>query len=454
MNKQNDLSPYRKRIFAIAIPAIFEALVLTFVTMIDQKMVSALGTAAISAVSVTNQPRLFLLCFFTSLQIVLSSLVAVDLGKEDRDHANRLFLTSVLVTLLAALVLGIGAALAADPIMELCSGQRDTMESSVIYFRILMLGTPFSTLYAMVNAGLRGCGKTKVTFYSNLVSCLVNIFFNFLLIEGHWGFPRLGIFGAALATVIGFAAALVFSTLYLVFSGSFLSLSYCRRSAIRPSTAALREIAAKWRHTFLQDILSRAGMLASSALAARIGSYEMAIYSLGMNWMNVNYAFGSGFQTAGMVLIGKSRGADCREDADVYTRLIKRIGRIMAFALAVLIVLLAKPYYAAFSDDAEFVRIGFWVGIVVAVIAPIQISKFAHTGFLLGYGNMKLPMISAVISVTALQPVCEYIFIFLCGMGIEGVFLSVLFSQTCWMVTTRIFHRNACRKLSAPAEKN
>ena len=442
------LSPYRKNIFVIALPAIFEALVLTFVSIIDQKMVSALGTAAISAVSVTNQPRLFILCFFSSLQIVLSSLIAVELGKNDRDHANRLFLTALLVTLIASLVLGAGAALAAEPIMELCSGQKDTMADSVRYFRILMLGTPFSTLYATINAGLRGCGKTKVSFYSNFISCLVNIFFNYLLIEGHWGFPRLEIFGAALATVIGFAAALVFSALYLGLSGGFLSLSYCRRSRLRPARSALKEILAKWKHTFLQDVLSRAGMLASSALSARIGSYEMAIYSLGMNWMNVNYAFGSGFQTAGMVLIGKSRGADRGEDVVLYTGLIKRIGRITGLALAVLIVLLAKPYYAMFSEDAEFIRIGFLTAIVIAVIAPVQISKFAHTGFLQGLGDMKLPMISAILSVTVLQPICDYIFIFLCGMTIDGVFLAVFLSQACWMVTMRIFHRSTCRKLA------
>ena len=80
-----------KDIFKIGIPSFFETLFTTFSNIIDSKMVSAMGVTAISAVSVTNPPRLFILSIFFALNTVLTSLVAKCVGEEDQDKANRYF---------------------------------------------------------------------------------------------------------------------------------------------------------------------------------------------------------------------------------------------------------------------------------------------------------------------------------------------------------------------------
>lgn len=448
MDPATTLSPsYKKNIFAIAVPAIFETLATTLASMIDSKMVSSMGTAAISAIAVTVQPRLFILCFFTALHTVLTTLVAIHLGKDDHENANRIFLTSLSICALAAVILGIAAAAAAVPIMRLCSGQEDTMQMSVTYFRIMMLGTVFDSLCANINSGLRGCGKTKVTFASNLISCVVNIFFNYLLIEGHWGFPALGITGAALATVIGFAAAMLFSIVYLLTADTYLSLSYCRKNRIGPSMKAIPGIFKLWKHTYLQDLMTRIGTLISSSVTARIGSFETSIYSLGMNWMNVNFAFGKGFQTAGVALVGRSLGAGKKDDIHIYSRKITRYSLVTSLLLIIPVVLLAAPYYRLHSDSEEFVRIGFFVNTIVAVISVFQIVKIAQTGLLQGLGNMKLPMIAATLSVTILQPIANFVFITLLDLGIWGVWLSIFLSQVCWMICTCIFYKRTLRNL-------
>ncbi|MEG2843004.1 MAG: MATE family efflux transporter, partial [Ruthenibacterium sp.] len=192
----------------IGFPAILEYLCTAFASIIDSQMVSSLGVASISAVSVTNQPRLFILSCFFALFTVMTSLTAKYVGQNDRKSVNRLLLAGILCTTLASIVISVLSVALATPIMRLCSNQPDTMANSVLYFRILMGGIIANTLYMGINAILRGCGKTIYTFLSNVIFCGVNIFFNYLLIEGHWGFPAWGIGGAAIATVLGTVAAL------------------------------------------------------------------------------------------------------------------------------------------------------------------------------------------------------------------------------------------------------
>ena len=73
-----------KEIIKISVPSFLETLFNTFTGIIDSKMVSALGVSAISAVSVTNQPKLFIFSIFFALQTVTTSLVAKYYGKDDQ----------------------------------------------------------------------------------------------------------------------------------------------------------------------------------------------------------------------------------------------------------------------------------------------------------------------------------------------------------------------------------
>ena len=80
-----------REILTIGVPSFMETLFTTFASVIDSKMVSAMGTSAISAVSVTNQPRLFIFSLFFALNTVITSLVAKYNGANDQESANRVF---------------------------------------------------------------------------------------------------------------------------------------------------------------------------------------------------------------------------------------------------------------------------------------------------------------------------------------------------------------------------
>ncbi|MEG0803561.1 MAG: MATE family efflux transporter, partial [Pygmaiobacter sp.] len=205
-------------------PAVMESVLIGLVGIVDTMMVSSLGTVAISAVGLTTQPKFIGLCTFFGLNVAVSALIARRKGEGDQENANRILKQSLMLTALCTVVISIACVVFASPIITVCGSAADTHAYAVDYFRIIMGGLAFNSFSMVINAAQRGVGNTKIAMRTNVASNLVNIVFNYLLIGGNFGFPALGIRGAAIATVMGSAVGLVMSVLSICAPDGFLHL--------------------------------------------------------------------------------------------------------------------------------------------------------------------------------------------------------------------------------------
>ena len=205
------------RAFDIAWPAVLESVFVALAGLIDSLMVSTLGAAAVASVGLTTQPKFIALSLFIALNVSVSALVARRKGQKDRDGANQVLMMALGFTLVMGLVLGAVCIAFAPTFMDLAGSNAETHDNAVLYFRIVVGGMIFSVLSLIINAAQRGSGNTRLSMRANVASSLVNITFNWLLINGHLGFPALGMKGAALATGIGqTVSVLVYLVIYFV----------------------------------------------------------------------------------------------------------------------------------------------------------------------------------------------------------------------------------------------
>lgn len=419
-----------KEILGIGIPSFFEALFIAIANIIDSKMVSAMGVTAIAAVSVTSPPRLFILSVFIALNTVITSLVARCVGEEDQYSANRYFDSVLKIVIVLSIVLSALSVALARPIMFAFSHQMDTLDDSIAYFSIVMGGTIFNTVFMTINAAFRGCGHTRLTFVSNVISCIVNIIFNYLLIEGHMGFPALGIKGAAIATVAGTVAALIFMLVMAFRKDFFVNIPYCISKKYRITWEGSKEIREMSTSTVTDGIIMRISILLIGAVVARIGSYQMAVYSVGLHLMTVNQALGTGLQTSGVALIGRSYGAKDTVLMNQYKDNIVKLGVISAVVLGAMIAAGGRWFYAFFSDEPEFISMGATSCLFIGAITLSQTMKFVYTGCLQGVGAMKEVMKASIISFAVVNLGVIAITIFIFKMGIWGAWLGSLAAQT------------------------
>ena len=192
-----------KTTVSVAWPAVLESFLVSIVAMVDNIMVSSLGTYAIAAVGLTTQPKFIFFAILISMNVAVSALVARRRGENDRKGANDVVRQAVVIALIIIAVITLVSTTFAEPLLRFCGAQDDTIGPASDYYRIIMGGCVFQLLSMTLNAAQRGVGKTKIAMTTNMISNCINVVFNYLLIGGNLGFPALGIKGAAIATVMG-----------------------------------------------------------------------------------------------------------------------------------------------------------------------------------------------------------------------------------------------------------
>ncbi|MDF2544513.1 MAG: hypothetical protein K0S47_4231 [Herbinix sp.] len=215
-----------KNFYKIAWPSALEALLVGLVGSVDTMMVGTMGEGAIAAVGITNQPKFILLAMVFSLNVGITAVTARRKGQQDQAGANHTMRAGILITITLSLITSLLGFLFAGPILTLAGAESNYLADAITYFRVLMFSIPFQALNLTINAAQRGCGKTKISMTTNIISNVVNIIFNFFLINGIGFFPRLEVKGAAIATCMGAVVACIISVTTLFRRSGYLSIHH------------------------------------------------------------------------------------------------------------------------------------------------------------------------------------------------------------------------------------
>ncbi len=413
----------------MAWPAIVESFFVAFAGLVDSLMVSSLGSSAVAAVGLTTQPKFVGLALFIATNVAISALVARRRGEGRQEDANKILYTALIFIVIAAIVISILFVLLADVIISLCGSTAETHDDAVLYLRIVMGGMIFNCIQMGINSAQRGAGNTKITMRTNVTSNTINIIGNYLLINGHFGFPALGIAGAALATVIGTVVACIMSILSIFKPEGFISIPYIINNKISPAMSAFINLVRVGYSVFFEHILMRVGCVLPAVMAANQGTDAMAAHQVGMNIMSLSFSFGDGLQSAAVALIGRSLGAGDKELAKEYGRTCRMIGGVIAVCLAIIYFVGARTLYGLFFEEEHIVDIGVQIMHVIIIVVIFQISQVIYMGCLRGAGDTFYTAVASMISVTLIRTVVSYFCGYTLGWGIVGIWLGVLGDQ-------------------------
>ncbi len=429
------LFPFNKQILKetlrIAWPAIVETLFMAMAGLLDSLMVSNLGSEYVAAVGLTTQPKMIGLAAFFAIGVSTSAVVARRNGEKRRDSANRILFTSLTFVLFAAIAVSTVFVIFADSIISLCGSVKGVNhEPAVEYFKIIMGGIIFNCIQIVINSAQRGAGNTKITMQTNVTSNTVNVIFNYLLIGGNFGFPALGIRGAAIATVLGTVVSSIMSIISICKKDRFLSIPYIIREKIRPTLHAFSVLVKFGYSIFIEQILLRAGFLATSIMVANLGNDSMAAHQAAMNILTLSFAFGDGLQSAAVALIGRSLGEKNPEKAKTYGSACQAVGSVISVVVSILFMLGGRWIMTLFfKEETHIVDIGVSLVYVMIFVVLFQIIQVIYTGALRGAGDTLYTAICSTISVTVVRTIVSYIFGYTLGFGIVGVWFGILADQ-------------------------
>lgn len=416
-----------KDTLSVAWPSVLESFFICLAGVVDTIMVGTLGSYAIAAVGLTTQPKFMGLALFISLNVAVSAIVARRKGQGDREGANRVVRMVLLFTIFATLIISAIFLLCADPIIKLMGSQADTHDSAVAYLRIIMGGLVFSTVSMVLNAAQRGAGNTRIAMTTNLISNSVNVVFNYLLIGGKFGFPKLGIEGAAIATVIGTVFACALSIRSVLHKDGFIYLGAVKGwIADRANISSLFSVGSS---AFVEQICMRVGFMLFSMVVAYLGTTELAAHQIGGNMMSMSFSFADGFSVASVTLIGQSLGKKRPDMAKIYGNVCQKCGLVCAFVVWFVFFFFGRQLFMLYSSEAAILDYGDIIMKILSIMLFFQIEQVVQFGCLRGAGDTKFTAAVSLVSVAIIRPGASWLLCYPLGFGLIGAWIGTFCDQ-------------------------
>jgi putative MATE family efflux protein len=417
-----------KTAIEVAWPSALESVLVQLISSADLIMVGGLGAVAISAVGITTQPRFILLAVIFSLNIGVTAVVARRKGEGNREDANKTLRQSLIICTVLSLILSACGVIYARPLILFAGAQSDVVESAIIYFRIICVGNFFTSLSLTINAAQRGAGNTRISLKTNVAANLINLAFNYLLIKGHFGFPALGVTGAAIATAIGNFVGFLLSLKSITFAHEFLHLN--KNQSWKLEKHIIASILNISGSAFVEQVFIRVGFFTTNKLIASLGTVAFATHQICMNLVNISFSFGDGLGIAASALVGQSLGAKRSDIAAVYGKSLQRISLTVGIAFVFIFALGKAFFISLYTNDAAVIAAGANIMLLIAVTSPIQTSNVVISGSLRGAGDTKFVAYTSFVSIGIVRPGATWLFCYPLGLGLIGAWFAYGTDQT------------------------
>ncbi|MBR0461474.1 MAG: MATE family efflux transporter [Erysipelotrichaceae bacterium] len=412
----------------IAWPSAVEAILVALVGAIDMMMVGSIGKEAISAVGICNQPKYLCLAPIFAINTASIVLIARRKGQGRQKDANDYLKVALIWTLLISLFFcSLGYAFARE-ILLFAGAQPDYIDTAVVYFRIVLSSLVLYSIGYTMSASQRGAGYTKIAMITNLTANAVNIVFNAILINGLFGFPRLGVKGAAIATAIGNVVSFVVALISLLNKDRYLRLDFGPIERFRSKCRKFFDI---FRSAFGEQIILRLGFFTYAKVVASLGTAEFAAHQVCMNLMSITFSFGDGLQAANTSLVGQSMGAERSDLAIIYSRISQTIGMCFAVILSLNIALFSRAIVSVFTQDPQVIALTDIPMKIMALTVLFQIPQVITIGALRGAGDVRFVTMMMTICVGIIRPGISYILVYPLGLGLTGAWLGCIIDQIC-----------------------
>jgi putative MATE family efflux protein len=376
-------------VWQLAWPTIISYATHTLVRWADLIMVGPLGREALAAVGLGGQAFFLVQSIGLLVPTGLTALLARAVGAGDMERADRvmrhaLWLAAAIGTLTT--IAGVPLATAA---LRLYGVEPAVVTLGADYLVWLLAGNVPFVLTLVISAALRAAGDSRTPLVTGVVANVVNVALNWVLIYGHFGFPALGVRGAAMASSIAMVAQLVIQLVWWRSARLRLKPS---RERLRPDRDLFRSLIKIGWPTAIEGLLFAAGILWFQRLVGGYGTEAVAAYNVGAAILSLAFLPGMGFAAAASALVGQHLG---NNDPDAATRSGWRATKGALVCLVVLgavVVALARPAAALFSRDEVVQDLVVLFIYILGAVLPLMAVEYAVGGALRGAGDTFFPL--------------------------------------------------------------
>ena len=355
-------------IIHLALPAAFQQVINLLVTLIDNLMVGSLGEASISAVSICGTFLWLGITFTSGLAGGAVIIAAQDYGNRNLERIKKLLSLIMTISFSIGIIFFVITTFFPVQILQIYSNVDSIIEPGVGYLKYIKYSFPVLSLSYGIMIMLRAVRSVKLGLYSTMITCVFNVFFNWVFIYGNLGAPAMGAAGAALATSITYFIQLIVVTIYLFVFEKNLDFK------IKDFNPFIdKELLIKFLKVSIPllaiDIMYNFSSSAQTMITGRISeNYVTANSIVHMGW-TIPDMFTQGVAMAASIMIGNSIGAKniqrAKEDSKRFVVASIALGLFMALSLQIILPVLVQFYNVTDATITLARQMGYAASITV-----------------------------------------------------------------------------------------
>ncbi|HXR75958.1 MAG TPA: MATE family efflux transporter [Bryobacteraceae bacterium] len=445
------------RMLRLAVPVVLAELGWMSMTIVDTIMVGHLGPAAIGATGIGSSAYYSFAIFGMGLLLGLDTLVSQSFGSGDREDCHHSLAQAVyLALLMTPLLMTLFAFM--PPVFNAFGVNEQVSALAGPYLTMLSWSTLPLLLYGACRRYLQGVGHVRPVMLVLLTSNLVNWLGNWLLIDGHWGLPALGVPGSAMSTCFArlYMAATLAAFIWWLERGTAPGFASLIR---KPDTKRIGLLLRIGFPAATQILLEIGAFGAAAILAGRLTPAALAAHQIALNCAALSYMVPLGISSAAAVAVGQAIGrrdpVSARRDGFI------AIGLGCAFMLCAAITFLAAPgpILRVYTDDARVLTVGTGLLAIAALFQLFDGIQTVATGALRGIGNTRTPMLVNLGGYWLFGLPVGYLLCFQGKLGIYGLWIGLsmaliaiaLFLMYSWQRNSRALAIDAATITLPPA---
>ncbi|MCI9595017.1 MAG: MATE family efflux transporter [Lachnospiraceae bacterium] len=365
-----------KHVAIIAVPVALQNLLTTTGSMVDTMMLASLGEKTVGAVGLCAQFSSLMFAGYWGFVGGGMLFFSQYWGAGDEDGITRSYGLTLSFMLTVGFLFATLALMFPDVVMNIYTDKKEIQTIGITYLKIVGFAYPLQIFAMAISALLRSIEQVRVPLYGGIASVIANCFFNYLLIFGKCGLPRMGASGAALGTVLAGMVNLIVLVAFIIKKRLPFVLAFSRHFLW--SRYFIREYLQKCFPILCNEVMIGIGNMMVNIVLGHQSEQAIAAVAVFRTLEGLIIAFFSGFSNAATVLVGKEVGAGHHETAYQRAwRLVYLCSSLIGTACLVLIAVHNPLLHAMGLHDESF-RIGTGMLIIYSVAAVIRMGNWVQ----------------------------------------------------------------------------
>lgn len=389
---------FLKMLMALAIPIILQSLINSSLNLLDNIMVGKLGEAEISSVGLANQYYMIFLYSVTGIGMGASILMSQLWGKRDVKRIHEFLELSLVLSIIVSIFFALGAFFFPEKIIHIFLKDPIVTKLGVGYLKIVSISYVLSSITLSYSMALRSTGQTKLPMYGSIIGICFNAILNYLFIFGKFGFPKLGVSGAAIGTTVsrtfelGFLLVMIYG-LNNVIATKFHGLKNLTKEKI----SKFFKIASP---VIFNDVMWISGISTYTVAYAKLGTNATATMQIAITINNMFNIFGIGIAAASAIIIGNKIGEQKSDEAYHLSLKISRFGVVLGMIIGLIFFIITPLIVSVFKVSPETHRNVITVLRIMAFFIPIRFYAIIQViGTLRGGGDILYAITTELIGI-------------------------------------------------------